>query len=130
VSSQFKPRPLVINARVPHSCRSLIEALGGIESRILATSFVVAVAFFDLAPTEGAATTEISGFWADYGQSAPYCLFAPTGVAIPPRTAGFGNRDRFELNGKIGLLRRQDNSASGMLPVAAMVANIDFPICT
>jgi hypothetical protein len=67
VSSQFKPRPLVINARVPHSCRSLIAALGGIESRILATSFVVAVAFFDLAPTEGAATTEISGFWADYG---------------------------------------------------------------
>jgi hypothetical protein len=30
---------------------------------------------------------------------------APTGVAIPPRTAGFGNRDRFELNGKIGLHR-------------------------
>jgi hypothetical protein len=53
------------------------------------------------------------------GQSAPYCLFAPTGVAMPPRTAGFGNRDRFELNGKIGLHRRQDNSASGMLPVAA-----------
>jgi hypothetical protein len=52
------------------------------------------------------------------GQSAPYCLFAPTGVAMPPRTAGFGNRDRFELNGKIGLHRRQDNSASGMLPVA------------
>jgi hypothetical protein len=24
---------------------------------------------------------------------------------MPPRTAGFGNRDRFELNGKIGLLR-------------------------
>jgi hypothetical protein len=22
---------------------------------------------------------------------------------MPPRTAGFGNRDRFELNGKIGL---------------------------
>jgi hypothetical protein len=49
---------------------------------------------------------------------------------MPPRTAGFGNRDRFELNGKIGLHRRQDNSASGMLLVAAMVANIDFPICT
>jgi hypothetical protein len=29
---------------------------------------------------------------------------APTGVAMPPwGTAGFGNRDRFELNGKIGL---------------------------
>jgi len=28
---------------------------------------------------------------------------APTGAAMPPRTAGFGNRDRFELNGKIGL---------------------------
>jgi hypothetical protein len=27
---------------------------------------------------------------------------------MPPRTAGFGNRDRFELNGKIGLHRRQD----------------------
>jgi len=49
---------------------------------------------------------------------------------MPPRTAGFGNRDRFELNGMIGLHRRQNNSASGMLPVAAMVANIDFPICT
>jgi hypothetical protein len=48
---------------------------------------------------------EISGFWADYGQSAPYCLFAPTGIAMPPLTAGFGNRDRFELNGKIGLHR-------------------------
>jgi hypothetical protein len=24
---------------------------------------------------------------------------------MPPRTAGFGNRDRFELNGKIGLHR-------------------------
>ena len=24
------------------------------------------------------------------GQSAPYCLFAPTGIAVPPRTAGFG----------------------------------------
>jgi len=24
---------------------------------------------------------------------------------VPPRTAGFGNRDRFELNGKIGLHR-------------------------
>jgi hypothetical protein len=38
---------------------------------------------------------------------------------------------RFELNGKIGSHRRQDNSASGMLPVAecrqsSMVANIDF----
>jgi len=55
---------------------------------------------------------------------------APTGVAIRPRCAGFGNRDRFELNGKIGLHRRQDNSASGMLQVAAMVANIDFPICS
>jgi hypothetical protein len=31
-----------------------------------------------------------SGFWADDGQSAPYCLFAPTGIAVPPRTAGFG----------------------------------------
>jgi hypothetical protein len=30
---------------------------------------------------------------------------APTGVAMPPRTVGFGNRDRFELNGKIGLHR-------------------------
>ena len=28
---------------------------------------------------------------------------APTGVAMPPRTAGFGNLDRFELNGRIGL---------------------------
>jgi hypothetical protein len=42
---------------------------------------------------------------------------------------------RFELNGKIGSHRWQDNSASGMLPVAeyrqgSMVANIDFPICT
>jgi hypothetical protein len=45
----------------------------------------------------------VTSFRADYGQSAPYCLFAPTGVAMPPRTAGFGNRDRFELNGKIGL---------------------------
>ena len=26
----------------------------------------------------------------NYGQSAPYCLFAPTGIAVPPRTAGFG----------------------------------------
>jgi hypothetical protein len=26
---------------------------------------------------------------------------APTGVAMPPRAARFGNRDRFELNGKI-----------------------------
>src|SRR3981189_3710913 len=25
---------------------------------------------------------------------------SPTGVVMPPRTAGFGNRDRFELNGK------------------------------
>ena len=40
---------------------------------------------------------------------------------MPPRTAGFGNRDHFELNGKIGLdcTGRQDNSASGMLPMAA-----------
>jgi hypothetical protein len=30
---------------------------------------------------------------------------APTGVAIRLRSAGFGNRDRFELNGKIGLHR-------------------------
>jgi hypothetical protein len=30
---------------------------------------------------------------------------ASTGVAMPPRTAGFSNRDRFELNGKIGLHR-------------------------
>jgi hypothetical protein len=30
---------------------------------------------------------------------------APTGVTMPPRIAGFGNRDRFELNGKIGLHR-------------------------
>jgi hypothetical protein len=37
---------------------------------------------------------------------------APTGVAMPPRTAGFGNRDRFELNGKMDCARRQDNSAS------------------
>jgi hypothetical protein len=39
---------------------------------------------------------------------------------MPPRTAGFGNRDRFELNGTIGLdcTGRQDNSASGMLPAS------------
>src|ERR1700757_5355624 len=30
---------------------------------------------------------------------------SPTGVAMPFRTAGFGNRDHFELNGKIGLHR-------------------------
>jgi hypothetical protein len=30
---------------------------------------------------------------------------SPTGAAMPPRTAGFGKRDRFELNGKIGLHR-------------------------
>ena len=30
---------------------------------------------------------------------------APTGVAMPPRALGFGNQDRFELNGKIGLHR-------------------------
>jgi hypothetical protein len=30
---------------------------------------------------------------------------APTGVAIRSRSAGFGNRDGFELNGKIGLQR-------------------------
>jgi hypothetical protein len=30
---------------------------------------------------------------------------SPTGVAMTPRIAGFGNRDRFELNGKIGLHR-------------------------
>jgi hypothetical protein len=38
---------------------------------------------------------------------------------MPPRTAGISNRDRFELNGKIGLdcTGRQDNSASGMPPV-------------
>jgi hypothetical protein len=41
----------VINARVPHSCRSLIAALGGNESRMLATSFVVAVAFLVVIPT-------------------------------------------------------------------------------
>jgi hypothetical protein len=41
----------------------------------------------------------------DYGQSEPYCLFAPTLVATPPRTAGFGNRHRLEINGKIGLHR-------------------------
>jgi hypothetical protein len=41
---------------------------------------------------------------------------------MPPRTARFGNRDRFELNGKIGLQRLQDNSASEMPPVAACVA--------
>jgi len=67
----------------------------------------------------GHETFQISGFWADYGLSAPYCLLAPTGVAMPPRTAEFGNRDRFELKGKIGLHRPQDHSASGMLPVAA-----------
>jgi hypothetical protein len=39
------------------------------------------------------------------GQSAPYGLFAPTGVGMSPRTAGFGNRDCFKLNGKIGLCR-------------------------
>jgi hypothetical protein len=34
---------------------------------------------------------------------------------MPPRTAGFGNRDRFELNGKIGLHRGgRINSSSGM----------------
>jgi hypothetical protein len=48
------------------------------------------------------------GFWAYDGQSEPYSLFAPTGIAVPPLTAGFGNRDRFELNGKIGLHRAQD----------------------
>ena len=45
---------------------------------------------------------------------------APTGVAIRPRSAGFGNRDRFHSSGKIGLrrggrissYRRQDNSAT------------------
>ncbi len=42
-------------------------------------------------------------FRAVDGQTAPYCLFAPTGVVMSPRTAGFGNRDRFKLNGKIGL---------------------------
>jgi hypothetical protein len=31
---------------------------------------------------------------------------------MPPRTAGFGNRDRFELNGKIGLHR-----AAGLIVV-------------
>src|SRR5437868_13567815 len=45
---------------------------------------------------------------------------SPTGVAMPPRTAGFGNRDRFELNGKMGLHRAAGlNSSSGMPPVAA-----------
>jgi hypothetical protein len=44
---------------------------------------------------------------------------APTGVAMAPRTTGVGNRDRFELNGKIGLHWREDNSALGMPPVAA-----------
>jgi hypothetical protein len=34
---------------------------------------------------------------------------------MPPQTAGFGNRDRFELNGKIDGTARQDNSALGML---------------
>jgi hypothetical protein len=37
---------------------------------------------------------------------------------MPPRTAGFGHRDRFELNGKIGLHRAARDSASGMPPVA------------
>ena len=41
----------MINARVPYSCRSLIGALGGNESRMLATSFVVAVAFLVVIPT-------------------------------------------------------------------------------
>jgi hypothetical protein len=31
---------------------------------------------------------------------------------MPPRTAGFGNRDSFELNGKIGLHR-----AAGLIVV-------------
>jgi hypothetical protein len=52
----------------------------------------------------GHKTLQICGFWASHGQTAPYCLIAPTGVAMPPGTAGLGNRDRFELNGKIGLV--------------------------
>jgi hypothetical protein len=47
---------------------------------------------------------------------------APTAVAMPPRIAGFGNRDRFELNGKSGLHRAagqwQHNVAlSGSIPL-------------
>jgi hypothetical protein len=44
---------------------------------------------------------------------------APTGVTMPPRTAGFVNRDRLELKWKDWIAPAgQDNSASGMPPVA------------
>jgi hypothetical protein len=69
---------------------------------------------------------------------------------MPPRTAGFGNQERVELNGMIGLHRPQNHSASGNAASGSititlhsmvafhcnqhrqgsMVANIDFPICT
>src|SRR5271168_5403750 len=54
---------------------------------------------------------QISGFWADYGQTAPYCLLlrpespyrGPLDVAI----------DRFELNGKIELHGAPGHQCSG-----------------
>ena len=64
-------------------------------------------------------TFQISEFWGGLRANRTLPPVAPTGVAMPPRTAEFGNRDRFELKGKIGLHRPQDHSASGMLPVAA-----------
>jgi hypothetical protein len=43
----------------------------------------------DLTEQCGHKTFQISGFWADYGQTTPYRLFAPNGVAIRPRSAGW-----------------------------------------
>src|ERR1700731_4727583 len=52
-------------------------------------------------------TRDFPDFWVPGGSRANRTLLpvSPTGFAMPPRTAGFGNRDRFELNGKIGLHR-------------------------
>jgi hypothetical protein len=48
---------------------------------------------------------------------------------MPPRTAGFGNQDRVELNGMIGLHRPQNHRASGMLPVAQHNDNVALNGC-
>jgi flagellar protein FlbD len=94
------------------------------------------------AVTKGMARGSLSSLSAKCGYDAdePFLLsrairtllpVAPTEVAIPTRSAGFGHRDRFGSTGKIKIVpsgeissyRWQDNRASGMPPLAAFHCN-------
>jgi hypothetical protein len=72
------------------------EIVAGHSMNLLSCSSLIGFLSTNLSPfVSNIQLPELS--WLAYRQSAPYCLLVPAGVATPPRTAGFGNRDRLRI---------------------------------